>query len=124
MTTTNLFGSAGFDAFVSGFPGVTLIDQWESRVAKVGDKVFALIALNHGDNRITVKCSEESFEILTALDGIDQAPYFAKRKWVSITDGSPLKPEEIEHYVKRSYDLVAAGLAKKARTEIGIVPLT
>lgn len=124
MTATNLFGAAGFDAFVSGFPGVTLVDQWESRVAKVGDKVFALIALNEGEGRITVKCSEESFEILTALDGIDQAPYFAKRKWVSIADGSPLKPEEIEHYVKRSYDLVAAGLTKKTRTELGIVPLT
>ncbi len=50
-----------------------------------------------------------------------QAPYFAKRKWISIADHSPLEREEVEHYVRRSYELVAAGLTKKLRGELGIV---
>ena len=114
----SFFERNGFDAFVTNLAGVTLVDQWESRVAKVGGKVFAL--LGDGEARIVVKVSEESFEILTALDGIEQAPYFAKRKWVAIASTAPLPEEELRHYLVRSYELVAAGLTKKLRSELGI----
>ena len=119
----NLFDRRDFDAFVSGLAGVTLVDQWESHVAKVGDKVFTLLHGGDEGANICIKVTEESFEILTSLEGIDQAPYFAKRKWVSITDKASLSPEELAHYVKRSYDLVAEGLTRKLRNELGIVPL-
>ncbi|WP_312946483.1 MmcQ/YjbR family DNA-binding protein [Agrobacterium sp.] len=115
----SIFDRNGFDDLLSKWPGVTIVDQWDSHVAKVGGKVFAV--LGNSDNwRLVVKCSEESFEILTSLEGIGQAPYFAKRKWISIADHSPLKREELEHYVRRSYDMVASGLTKKLRTELGI----
>ncbi|NTJ41060.1 MmcQ/YjbR family DNA-binding protein [Agrobacterium larrymoorei] len=116
----SLFERETFDKILGAWPGVTFVDQWDSHVAKVGDKVFAV--LGERDNwRLVVKCSEESFEILTSLEGIAQAPYFAKRKWISIADHSPLESEEVEHYVHRSYELVAAGLTKKLRTELGIM---
>ncbi|RYC09903.1 MmcQ/YjbR family DNA-binding protein [Ciceribacter ferrooxidans] len=114
----SLFERADFDAFVTGLAGVTLVDQWESRVAKVGDKVFAV--LNDDGAKIAFKVSEESFEILTALGGVGQAAYFAKRKWVAVAPVAPLSDDELRHYLRRSYDLVAAGLTKKLRTELGI----
>lgn len=114
----SLFERNGFDAFAKSLAGVTLVDQWESRVAKVGGKVFAL--LTDGEARIVVKVSEESFEILTALVGIEQAPYFAKRKWIAIASTALLSEEELRHYLGRSYELVAAGLTKKLRSELGI----
>lgn len=115
----SLFTQKGFDAFVKKLPGTSFVDQWDSHVAKVGDKVFTL--MGGGDEaRIVVKCSEESFEILTALEGIGQAPYFAKRKWVEIRESAPLSEEEVMHYLTRSYELVAAGLTKKLRAELGI----
>ena len=114
----SLFTKKGFDAFVKKLPGTTFVDQWDSHVAKVGDKAFSL--LGDDEARIVVKCSEESFEILTALDGIGQAPYFAKRKWVEIGSNAPLSEDEVAHYMTRSYELVAAGLTKKLRTELGI----
>ena len=120
----NLFDRAEFDAFVTGFAGVKLVDQWESHVAKVGDKVFTLLHRGDQGANICVKVTEESFEILTSLEGIGQAPYFAKRKWVSITDKSSLPAGELAHYVKRSYNLVAEGLTRKLRSELGIIPLT
>ena len=116
----SLFDQKTFDRVLGGWPGVRFVDQWDSHVAKVGDKVFAVLG-ERVDWRLVVKCSEESFEILTSLEGIGQAPYFAKRKWVSIADHSPLEHEELEHYVRRSYELVAAGLTKKLRGELGIV---
>lgn len=116
----NLFRQADFDGFVQSLPGTRLVDQWESRVAKVGDKVFALMRPDRQPNRLVVKVTEESFEILTALDGIEQAPYFAKRKWISIGEGAPLPEEDLRYYLTRSHQLVAAGLTKKLRTELGI----
>jgi predicted DNA-binding protein (MmcQ/YjbR family) len=114
-----LFDCKTFDRVLGEWQGVRFVDQWDSHVAKVADKVFAVLG-EREDWRLVVKCSEESFEILTSLEGIAQAPYFAKRKWISIGDHSPLEQEELEHYVRRSYELVAAGLTKKLRGELGI----
>lgn len=115
----SFFERSFFDATLGAWPGVRFVDQWDSHVAKVGDKVFAV--LGERDNwRLVVKCTEESFEILTALEGIAQAPYFARRKWISISEDSPLEREELGHYIHRSYQLVAAGLTKRLRQELGI----
>lgn len=117
----SLYDQPDFDAFVQSLAGTSLVDQWESRVAKVGDKIFTLLHGTGEAARIVVKVTEESFEILTALDRIEQAPYFAKRKWVTIRAGSPLSADELDHYVTRSHALVAAGLTKKLRAELGII---
>ena len=82
------------------------------------EKVFAL--LTDGDNRLAFKVSEESFEILTALEGISQAPYFAKRKWVTVEPGSELSDAELRDYLTRSYRTVSASLTRKLRSELGI----
>lgn len=113
------FERQAFDALLAKWPGVTFVEQWDSRVAKVGDKVFAVLGEKDGW-RLVIKVSEESFEILTALEGISQAPYFAKRKWVNIEANSPLERDDLEHYLRRSYELVAQGLTKKLRAELGI----
>ena len=116
----SLYEQPDFDAFVQSLSGTSLVDQWESRVAKAGGKVFTLLHGTGKEARIVVKVSEESFEILTALEGIEQAPYFAKRKWVTIREAAPLSEEDLAYYVTRSHALVAAGLTKKLRAELGI----
>lgn len=108
-----------FAALLSPWPGVAFVDQWDAHVAKVSDKVFAVLGEKDGW-RLVIKVSEESFEILTSMEGVSQAPYFAKRKWVNINDRAPLGREDLEYYLRRSYELVAQGLTKKLRTELGI----
>ena len=117
----SLYDTAGFDAFAAALPGGMLVDQWDSRVAKVGGKVFALLgAFGKNEARIVFKCGEGSFEILSAIDGVDQAPYFAKRQWVSVSEAADLTDEELRAYIARSHGLVAQGLTKKVRQELGI----
>ena len=118
----SLFGQEQFETFAGQFSGVTFVDQWESRVAKVGGKVFTLLTTGMQDDRprIVFKVAEESFEILTAIDGISQAPYFAKRQWVSVSDAAELPDRDLRTYVERSYRTVAKGLTKKLRIELGI----
>lgn len=116
----SLFTQKGFDGFVASLLGTSLVDQWEAHVAKVGDKVFALLGATDGAPRLTFKCTEESFELLTELDGVGQAPYFAKRKWVSVAQRSELSQADISAYLTNSHRLVAAGLTKKKRAELGL----
>lgn len=115
----SLFSPSGFDAQLGQLPGVSFVDQWEARVAKVGGKVFCLLSAD-ASHRLVFKSGEASFDILTALDLVDQAPYFAKRQWVSVTQGAPLSTDELSAYIARSHALVASGLTKKLRAELGI----
>ena len=39
-----LFARSEFDALLGQLPGVTLVDQWDARIAKVGGKVFCLLS--------------------------------------------------------------------------------
>ncbi len=115
-----LFEMPEFDTFAQALPGVTLVDQWESRVAKVGGKVFMLLGHDENGGRIFFKCTEDSFEILTQIAGITQAPYFAKRQWVCVSIHADLPDADLRAYATRSHKLVAAGLTKKLRIELGI----
>lgn len=115
----SLFSHPDFEALVKNLAGTSLVDQWDARVAKVGDKVFAL--LTDADHRLCFKVSEESFEILTSLEGVSQAPYFAKRKWVTVDPGTELGEADLREYLTRSYRTVSASLTRKLRAELGIV---
>jgi predicted DNA-binding protein (MmcQ/YjbR family) len=114
----SLFGVAAFRRFALGLPGVTIVEQWGSHVAKVGGKVFALVGESGGD--IVFKVSETSFEGLTSITNVEQAPYFAKRQWVSVHRGARLSDAELKAYLRTSYRMIAGKLTKKARAEIGI----
>ena len=117
----SLFEPESFENFTTSLPGVSLVDHWGSRVAKVGGKVFTLLRLTSPDlHSIVFKCPEESFVVLTGIEGIKQAPYFAKRQWVCVPPEAGLGNAEVEAYLRRSYRLVAAGLTKKIRQELGI----
>ena len=107
-----------FRTYVVGLPAVTLHEQWDSHVAKVGGKVFALIG-EDGD-QIVFKVSELSFDGLTTLEGVGQAAYFAKRAWVRVDKGSPLTDAELKGYIEASRVMVAAKLTRKLRAELGL----
>lgn len=114
----SLHSVRSFRTAVSKLTAVTLHEQWESHVAKVGGKVFALISADGG--HITFKVTELSFDGLTSLEGIGQAPYFAKRAWVSVGKGAPLSDAELKGYLRASHEMVAAKLTKKLRAELGL----
>ncbi len=119
IVAVSLFDRTSFDRALADWPGVMLEDLWERRVAKVGGKVFCLLS-DDAPHRITFKCGETSFDLLTELEGISQAAYFAKRMWVSVEEPSPLTEAELAAYIRRSYAMVAKGLTRKLRTELGI----
>ncbi|MEN3930268.1 MmcQ/YjbR family DNA-binding protein [Microvirga sp. W0021] len=124
-----LFTREAYEAFILTLPGTKIVEQWDSHVAKVGDKVFSLLTqdrckwLPKEDKPyrfIVIHCPGYSFEMLTTLSGVNQASHFAKRRWASISNNSELSEDDIKAYITRSHQLIAAKLTKKLRAELGI----
>jgi predicted DNA-binding protein (MmcQ/YjbR family) len=108
--------------FLKALKHATMVVQWgDHHVYKIGGKVFAIVG-GSGDAEpgLTFKAGETSFEILTQQKGIIPAPYMARNKWVKLETLSALKDSELKAYLKRSYDMIAAGLTKKLRASLGI----
>jgi len=103
--------------FALALPQTTVVKQWgECLVFKVAGKMFFLIALDAGViDGVIFKCTPDEFDGLTAIDGITQAPYCAKRMWVRVGDLAALPEPELQARVRRSFDLVVAKLPKKTR---------
>ena len=107
-------------AFALAQPQTTVVKQWgDCLVFKVAGKMFFLIALDAEVIRgVIFKCPPEEFDDLTAIDGIGQAPYCAKRLWVRVEDLAALPEPELQARIRRSYDLVVAKLPKKVQATL------
>jgi predicted DNA-binding protein (MmcQ/YjbR family) len=106
--------------FALSLPQTTWVKQWgECLVYKVAGKMFLIIALDGATAEAVVfKCTEEEFDELTDIDGVDQAPYCAKRHWVRVGDLDALSSTELERRIRRSYDLVVQKLPKKIQATL------
>ncbi|MHA6730183.1 MmcQ/YjbR family DNA-binding protein [Devosia sp. A369] len=109
----------GFEAFVLTLPQTVLVRQWhDDSVAKIGGRIFALLDGDPGE--VWLKVSEMAFELLTELEGVRPAPYFARAGWVAISVASPLTEDEIEAYLREAHRLVVGRLTRKVRAELGL----
>ena len=109
----------GFEAFVLTLRGATLVRQWrDDSVAKVGGKIFALLDGDPGE--VWLKVSDMAYDLLTELDGIRPAPYFARASWVAISARSPLIEDDIRAYVTEAHRLVASKLTRKLRADLDL----
>jgi predicted DNA-binding protein (MmcQ/YjbR family) len=102
--------------------GTTTDIKWEDHLSfNVGNRIFLLTSPDAVPPTASFKVSEEDFNELTAIQGISQARYFAKRQWVSVDDLNRLSRDEWEKYTGRSYRLVASKLSKKQQGELGLL---
>ncbi len=116
-----------YNGFCASLPHSTHIVQWGgAHVWKVGGKVFAIAGWSDCSERpgITFKCSALSFELLGGTPGCRPAPYLASRgmKWIQRQTPESLSDEELKAYLAESHRLVALGLSKRLRRELGLEP--
>ncbi len=105
--------------FALSLPQTTVVKQWGGLVFKVVGKVFFMIVLD-GEmiTGVIFKCTPGEFDDLIEIDGIGQAPYFAKRMWVQVQDLAALPESGLRARIRRSFDLVAAKLPKKIQAAL------
>jgi predicted DNA-binding protein (MmcQ/YjbR family) len=114
--------TADVEKFLLSLPGATLSIQWgDDRVFKVGGKMFAVMGPNDPKRTgLSFKAGEESFHILTRAKHIVPAPYLARAHWVMLERLNALNAKELKAYLTRAHAIVAAGLTKKKRAELGM----
>ena len=97
--------------------------QWGgSHVWKVGGKGFAIGGWGDGQPGYTFKTTPLSFEVLREQPGLRPAPYLASRgmTWIQHYTDPGLNDDELKAYLTQSHELVAQGLSKKKRKELGL----
>ena len=113
---------AEIEKFCLSLPGATLSIQWGSdHVFKVGGKMFAVTGPpKMRPQTLSFKAGDSSFDILTRAKNIIPAPYLARAKWVNLQKLDALITRELKAYLMQAHALVAAGLTKKKRAELGL----
>jgi predicted DNA-binding protein (MmcQ/YjbR family) len=112
-----------YNAFCAALPAATHVVQWGGAdVWKVGGKVFAIGGWE-GEPRVTFKVTPLAYEMLKEAVGCRPAPYLASRgmSWIQAR-GAGMPAADVFAYVAASHRLVAAGLSKKARRDLGLEP--
>jgi|ERR1700693_3570931 predicted DNA-binding protein (MmcQ/YjbR family) len=90
--------------------------QWgNDLVFKVGEKMYAVVALEPGDQWLGFKCTPEDFTALIERPGIIPAPYLARAHWVSLETSDALPRTEVERLLRQAYSVIFAKLPKKVQ---------
>ncbi len=64
--------------------------------------------------KVSFKCSELAFRLLTESGLGVPAPYLARARWVQVTPGA-MPPEELSGRLTEAYAIVRSGLPKKVQ---------
>ena len=112
-----------FNAFCRMLPATTYVMQWGgSHVWKVGGKVFAIGVGEDGGPGYTFKVTGIAYELLKEQPGLRPAPYLASRgmTWIQHHAEPGLPDGDLQDYIRQSHLIVARGLSKKRRAELGL----
>ncbi|MCB8881228.1 MmcQ/YjbR family DNA-binding protein [Acidisoma cellulosilytica] len=113
----------GLNSFCQSLPATTHVVQWGgSDVWKVGGKVFAIGVPQAKTILVTFKTSPMSFDLLKEQPGLRPAPYLASRglKWIQHYAKPGLSDADLRAYLAESHRIVALGLSRKRRAELGL----
>jgi len=96
-------------------PDATENLQWgETLCFKVRGKLFATVHLSEGKLApIVLKSPPEKFHELLEIEGISQAPYVGRYKWILLTSSNVLPAAGLEFLIRQSYELVETKAPKK-----------
>ena len=88
-------------------------------VFKVGGKMFALSRLTSEPLEVSVKCEPElAVQLRHSYEAIRPGYHLNKRHWNTITLDGDAPDQLVRDLVEDSYDLVVAGLSRRAQTEL------
>ena len=107
---------AAFRKHCLSLAGAECVERWgDDQVYKIAGKMFT--ATDKAFNRISFKCSDEAFHVLTESGAAIPAPYLARAKWVQVT-ATALLDAELRQRVRQAYAIVRSGLAKKVQSSL------
>ena len=89
----------------------------ETLVFKVGEKLFALIGLEHHPAAVNLKCDpDKALELRDTYPEIIAGYHMSKKHWNTIyIQDAELQPKFLLELIDHSYDMVVKGMPKKLR---------
>jgi predicted DNA-binding protein (MmcQ/YjbR family) len=92
---------------------------FETRVFRVGKKIFVLMSWDQDPIRISIKAEPTDAVILRQTYGaVTPGYHLNKQHWNTIVCDGSVPDEEVQHMIDESYRLVLAGLSKEIRSAI------
>lgn len=92
-------------------------------VAKVGGKMFALLATTAAPLRLSLKVDPDYGEVLRAsFPAIKPGYHLNKRHWVTLTLDGSLEPTLVQELIEGSYRLVVQGLPRAMQAQLAATP--
>ncbi len=90
-------------------------------VAKVGNKMFALLTVDSNPCIISLKCDPEDALLLRGMYASTQPGYHLnKEHWNTLTCDDTLPKELVFQLINDSYNLIVTKLPKKVQNSIGL----
>jgi predicted DNA-binding protein (MmcQ/YjbR family) len=83
----------------------------------IGNKIFCGTRIE-GQFKTGIKCDELDFGELIERQGIVPMPRLSATYWIRIEKDNALSVLEWKHYIKKSYDMIIAGLPKKIKESV------
>lgn len=106
--------------FCAGLTGTTRHDPWGGGhdVWKVGGKMF--VSMGTENTGVVVKCADrETAEMLIDIGAGERPKYLTRGGWILLRWGA-VDADDLRDRIQTSWRVVAAGLTKTARTQLGI----
>jgi predicted DNA-binding protein (MmcQ/YjbR family) len=113
-----------FDAYCGSLKATTNVVQWgNASVWKIGGKIFAICSVwgDGAGEKISFKCSDLGYEVLSEQPGLAPTPYLARAKWIQIVEPGAMNDEDIRANIAAAYQIIAGRLTRAKRAELGIV---
>jgi predicted DNA-binding protein (MmcQ/YjbR family) len=109
--------------FCLSLPHTTEKVQWEDDlVFKVGERMYAVVALEPGDHWLSFKCTAEESAALVERPGIIPAPYLARAQWVALETEDALSRDQIRRLLAEAHSLIFAKLPKRTQAQLSEAP--
>jgi len=112
---------ADLQARLGGKPSATAGEPFGPGVIvyKVGGKMFAILADDPDDVRVTLKCDPVLSEIMRGqYAAITPGYHTDKRHWITVRQDAGLPDAELARLVDHAYDQVRAKLTRAARAAL------
>lgn len=99
-------------------PGTTESVKWENDLCFcIAEKMYAVVGLS-GENRLSLKASDEVYDELVATNDFESAPYLGRYKWVQAIDFDRIAEDRLKSLIAESYRLIKSKLPKSKQKEL------
>ncbi|WP_158267631.1 MmcQ/YjbR family DNA-binding protein [Adhaeribacter arboris] len=96
--------------------------KWEDHLCfTIGGKMYLVTSPDQVPSTASFKVTPEEYEALLAQPGFQKHSHLARYHWVHLNDLNRLSKNEWQHFIRQSYELVAAKLPKKVKKELNIL---